>query len=60
MKGDLYQVFYLNGEEREDSVLIRAESLDELVLKINDKGIQPRDYIHTEKISKEFPNKEKI
>lgn len=60
MKGDLYQVFYLNEEEREDSVFIRAESIDELALKISDKGIQPRDYIHTEKISNEFPNKEKI
>ena len=55
MLGTLYEVFYLNEEKKKDSFLVRAISLDELVLKIYDKGINPENYLTTKAISNNFP-----
>lgn len=58
MLGTLYEVFYLNEENKKDSFLVRAISLDELVLKIYDKGINPKNYLTTKVIPSTFPKEE--
>lgn len=58
MLGTLYEVFYLNEENKKDSFLVRAISLDELVLKIYDKGINPENYLTTKAIPSTFPKEE--